>query len=190
MKKKTSTYDPFLVSVELVGSNRSQWDMANRPVSGKEFVYHVCDRNFPNYNQWQFVVRVPDKRSRDKNIQVQPMVVPKKRIWNKLEYRVITFIPTSIGNHMDKYYCKVNLSDVSGYKTKQRTVRGERKIMPSWHKRNYFMSCMRLKQTVATTKGFDHKVQVMIVNPDDHTRMIRIFFANKIWVLQERYVMT
>lgn len=163
--------------------------MANRPVSGKEFVYDVYDRNFPNYNKWQFIVRVPDKRSKDKNIQVQPLAAPKRRVWNNLEYRVITFIPTSIGNHLDKYYCKVFLSDVSGHKTKQGTVRGERKIMPSWLKQNYFLSCMRLKQTVAATRGFDHRAQVLIVKPEDHTRMIRIFFANKIWVLQEGYMM-
>lgn len=81
--------------------------MANRPVSGKEFVYHVCDRNFPDYNKWQFVVRVSDKRSKDKNIQVQPLAIPKRRVWNNFECRVITFIPTSIGNHSDNYYFKV-----------------------------------------------------------------------------------
>jgi hypothetical protein len=45
---------------------------------------------------------------------------------------------------------------------------------------------MRLKQKVRTTKGNDGEDLVILVRPDDHETMIRLFFATKVWVLKER----
>jgi hypothetical protein len=187
LMRRRATYDPFKVIGELIESRAAKWDMAKRPVRGKEYIYEIQDRNFHNYNKWEFVVRAPYKNSRDKNIQVQPLEVPRRPIWAGIDYRVITFIPTTIGNHLDKYYCKIFFSDVSGNRTKQGTRRGDRKYFPDWLQINYFKSRMRLKKTVAKTQGYDHMAQVMIVNPHDHMRMIRIFFANKVWILSDGY---
>jgi len=44
----------------------------------------------------------------------------------------------------------------------------------------------RLKQNVRPTRGTDGEVLVVLVSPDDHAAMIRLFFAMKVWVLKER----
>jgi hypothetical protein len=45
---------------------------------------------------------------------------------------------------------------------------------------------MRLKRKVRSTKGNDGEDLVVLVRPDDHETMIRLFFAMKVWVLKER----
>lgn len=186
-REQMKVYNPFMVTCDVRESRKARWDMANNPVSGREYIYAVKDHNFRHLNDWEFTIRVPYARCKDKNIQIQPRLVPDKVIWKGMEFRVITFIPTTTGNHPDKYYCKMFLSDVSGSKTKEGTRRGERDILPPWLQLHYYRSIMRLKKTVASTHGSDHYSQVMIVKPDDFLRMIRIFFANKIWVVQEGY---
>ena len=47
---------------------------------------------------------------------------------------------------------------------------------------------MRVKDTVTTTHGTDGRALVVVVSRDAHDEMIRIFFAMKIWVLQESFV--
>jgi hypothetical protein len=47
---------------------------------------------------------------------------------------------------------------------------------------------MRLKQTVTTTEGRDSKSQVVVFNRANHVKMIRLFFATKVWILNESFV--
>ena len=49
---------------------------------------------------------------------------------------------------------------------------------------------MRLKKTVATTRGHDDQAQVILVDCYDHKLMIRLFFALKVWVLQEKFLLS
>ena len=44
---------------------------------------------------------------------------------------------------------------------------------------------MRLKKNVRPTRGTDGESLVVLVAPDDHAMMIRLFFATKVWVLKE-----
>jgi hypothetical protein len=44
---------------------------------------------------------------------------------------------------------------------------------------------MRLKHNVRPTKGTDGESLVVLVQPNDHAAMIRLFFATKVWVLKE-----
>jgi hypothetical protein len=45
---------------------------------------------------------------------------------------------------------------------------------------------MRVKDKVRNTKGTDSQALVMLVHPDDHATMIRMFFATKVWIMTER----
>jgi hypothetical protein len=44
---------------------------------------------------------------------------------------------------------------------------------------------MRRKERVRSTRGTDGNALVVLVNPDDHAMMIRLYFAMKVWVLKE-----
>jgi hypothetical protein len=48
---------------------------------------------------------------------------------------------------------------------------------------------MRLKHTVTTTGGNDGYDQVVFLEATDHERMIRLYFAMRVWVLQEGFVL-
>jgi hypothetical protein len=103
--------------------------------------------------------------------------VVKHAIWRKS----IVFMPTSVGNHPDKYYAKV--FEVDRGSGKSILKRGERAIMFPWLKCSYFASWMRLKGTVSTSEAADLEHQVLLAKPADHTRMIRTFFALRVWEL-------
>ena len=45
---------------------------------------------------------------------------------------------------------------------------------------------MREKARVKSTKGTDGQALVVLVPPNDHAAMIRLFFATKVWILKER----
>jgi hypothetical protein len=46
---------------------------------------------------------------------------------------------------------------------------------------------MRSKEAVRHTRGTDSDSLVIIVDPDDHQRMVALFLAAKAWVLKERF---
>lgn len=178
-------YDLRKIQVDFEYSKPARWDMANRPVSGLEYVYRVVDKNYRDRNEWQFAVRVPYARSRDQNIQIQPVREPPRLIWEKLRFRVITFVPATNGIHAGKVYCKIFMHDPKGYRTKIGTRRGQRDAFPAWM--GPLRHRMRLKATVKDTMGTDGRSQVIVLKRDDHDRMIWIFFATKVWVQKEGY---
>ena len=68
-------------------------------------------------------------------------------------------------------------------------VRGdERGDLPPWFEP--LKGRMRIKQNVRTTRGTDGQALVVLVAPDDHAAMIRLFFATKVWVLKEKIALS
>jgi hypothetical protein len=59
----------------------------------------------------------------------------------------------------------------------------ERDLLPHWFKE--LGGRMRRKATVKLTKGTDSEALVVLVPAGDHTDMIRLFFATKVWILKE-----
>lgn len=178
-------YDFDRLDTENICIESGRWDMANYPVRGKEHYYNIRDRNYRPSREWQFVVRVPDGRCRDQSIQVQPWTVPGDAVWDGLERRVITFIPAENGPHYGSVYCKIFFQDTYGVKTKIGTHRGERNDFPCWMQPLRYR--MRLKKTVKDTRGTDAKSQVIVLKPEDHKRMVWVFFATKVWVAAEGF---
>lgn len=183
---KKAQYNPRLIDVSFEEERRSTWrGVGSRAaVKGTEYSYLVKDRNFDRLNEWKFVVKAPNSGD---DIVVQPSVAPNKKIWAGLDRRSIVLVKATKKLHRDKVYCKANLSDPTGEKNKIGTSRGERNLLPDWF--DYFRPYMRLKATVTTTAGTDSKAQVVLIDPDDHEKMIRLFFALKVWVLQEGFVL-
>jgi hypothetical protein len=174
-------YKPVDVDVCFETESRASWKMAGRTVRGTDYIYRVHDYNFDRLNAWSMVIRVPINRKED--IVVQPLSAPGKKVWAGIERRSIVFVMCTKIGYRGRMYCKVNLSDPSQRKTKVGFRRGERGVLPKWFA--YFHSRMKLKDTVTTTRGTDGYSQVVVMASNDHARMIRLFFALKIWVLEE-----
>jgi hypothetical protein len=176
-------YDPARVDVEHLGDNSGKWSWLRKAVRGVESVYQVRDRNLERNNRWVFVIQRP--RNATQPIIVRTREAPAKSVWANIWRRSIVFNRATKPGYRGKFYCKVTLADPTGERTKIFIRNVNRKLMPKWM--SYFRSSMRRKITVAGTKGKDHDHQVVLVSPDDHTEMIRLFFAIKVWVLNEGF---
>ena len=170
------------VMVEPGERRASTWTFGGEPMSGTEQIYTVRDGNFPSRNEWEFIVRIPS--SRDGRIEVRPRTTPNVKVWAELPDRSVTFSRATKGEARGKWYGKVALADPTGAKSRD-VVRGdERSELPGWF--DSLKGRMRVKQNVRPTKGNDGDDLVVLVSPDDHQAMIRLFFATKVWILKER----
>ncbi len=158
------------------------WTFTRQPVAGTEFSYGVVDGNFRSRNLWGFTVRVPD--GRDERIEVRPSLVPPLKAWTGLERRSLTFTRARRASYRGWHYCQVALADPSGERTKDVIRIGERATLPRWF--DDFSARLRRKATVRATRGHDGDELVVLVRPDEHERMIALFFASKAWILKER----
>ena len=174
-------YQLDLVKVEPRESRSATWTFAGDAVSGTEQSYLVTDGNFSERNTWDFLVRIP--KARDERLEIRPRTTPNLKVWAELPDRSLTFARATKGEARGKWYCQVALADPTGGRTKD-VVRGdERDRLPPWF--DAMRGRMRLKQNVRPTKGTDGDALVVLVRPDDHAAMIRLFFATKVWVLKE-----
>jgi hypothetical protein len=106
------------------------------------------------------------------------------KVWAELPDRSITFLRATKGEARGKWYCKVALADPTGAKSRDVIRANERGDLPPWF--DGLKGRMRMKESVRTTRGNDGQDLVVLVAAGDHTAMIRLFFATKVWVLKER----
>lgn len=172
-------FDTQKIRIAWADEFKEEWLMAKRRVIGTVDVYMVTDGNFRKQNEWVFHVKTPDRRCRDNNIIIQPDGSPGRSDVGWIEGKSITFIPVTSETQAGNVYCKINLADPTGWRTKVGTHRGERDDMPPWM--SPFRYRMRLKATVKETRGTDAKAQVVLLRRDDHERMIQLFFAMRVW---------
>lgn len=172
------------VTVEPAGSRESSWTFAGEAVRGTELAYLVVDGNFPSRNLWEFIVRVP--AARGARVEVRPRTAPAVKAWEELPDRSLTFSRATRGAARGKWYCQVALADATGEKSKSVVRTDERDQLPAWF--DALQGRMRRKEAVKPTKGTDGNSLVILVPPDDHAAMIRLFFATKVWILKERIV--
>jgi hypothetical protein len=151
------------------------------PISGTDHVYAVLDENFGGHYLWEFVVRVP--KARGERVEVRPRTTPNLKVWAELPDRSLTFTRATRDASRGKAYCQVALADPTGRKTRDVVRWDQRHKLPAWFEP--LKSRMKRKQTVRPTKGTDGAATVVLVAPDDHAMMIRLFFATKVWVLKE-----
>jgi hypothetical protein len=170
------------VTAEAGEQRAANWTFGGDPMSGTERTYAVRDANFPSRNEWEFVVRTPT--GRDARIEVRPRTTPNAKVWAELPDRSLNFQRATKGEARGKWYCKVALADPTGQRSRD-VVRGdERSELPSWF--DALKGRMRVKRSVRPTRGNDGEDLVVLVQPDDHQAMIRLFFATKVWILKEK----
>jgi hypothetical protein len=96
----------------------------------------------------------------------------------------LTFTRATKGDARGKWYCPVALADPTGVRSRA-VVRGDqRERLPKWF--DELRKRMRIKEKVRNTRGTDSQALVLLVDPDDHATMIRLFFATKVWIMKER----
>jgi hypothetical protein len=172
------------VNIELKSDRPARWRIREEPlVRGTEYVYGVTDGNYAQRNEWEFLVRVPKKKG--SSIEVRPSSVPAVKVWNGMERRAMMFERIRRGRNVGDCYCKVALADPAGERTRLIARVDEKKRLPYWMKP--LNSRMRSKEAVRHTRGTDGDSLVIIVDPDDHQRMVALFLAAKAWVLKERF---
>jgi len=182
MKKTRRKYSLLNVDVVHREERRSSWQWGGRAVKGIEHVYDVVDRNFDRLNRWTFSLRIPAKADQ---VIVQPQTIPGKKVFAGLDRRSIIFNPATTPRFANWHYCKANLSDPSKEKNRIGTTRSDRQNLPKWLQA--LSPRIHPKSTVASTEGSDGNSLVIRVKGDDHETMIRLFFALRVWVLQEGF---
>lgn len=190
---RRARYAPAKLQVDFVEDRRGVWQWfrkrgasghgSRKGVGGRELVYRVVDKNFDRLNSWTYLVQVPNDDLTP--VIVRPREAPGRKAWAGIDRKSIAFKRARRHPYRGKLYCKVTLADPRGEKTKFVARRDERGNLPEWM--DHFRSITRVKKTVTTTKGRDGDQLVLIVKPDDHRQMILIFFATKVWVLQEGF---
>ena len=184
------------VAVEAGEVRRGKWSFAKggrqAPVRGNEHQYLVTDGNFGGRNRWEFLVRVPDDA--DGRVEIRPRATPPLQTWKALTYRSLQFQRATKGDARGRRYCKVALAvppsgrptgDPRGTRTKDVIRWDQRRDLPKWFQG--LERRMRAKERVRTTRGTDASALVILVEPDDHPMMIRLYFAMKVWVLKEGF---
>src|SRR4051794_24180962 len=175
-------YQMDKVSAEPGDERASTWTFAGQKLSGVEQTYLVRDSNYSTRNEWEFVVRIP--RDPGERIEVRPRTTPNLRAWAELPDRSLTFSRATKGPARGKWYCQVALADPTGSKSRTIVRADQRDQLPRWF--DLLRRRMRVKEKVRNTRGTDGKALVLLVQPDDHTTMIRFFFATKVWIMTER----
>jgi len=172
------------VNIELKTDRPARWKIREEPVvRGTEFVYQVNDDNYAQRYEWEFLVRVPNKKG--SSVEVRPSFVPALKAWNGLDRRAMMFERIRRGRNVGDYYCKVALADPAGERTRLIARVDEKKKLPYWLKP--LGSRMRSKEAVRHTRGTDSASLVIVVDPEDHQQMVALFLAAKAWVLKEGF---
>jgi hypothetical protein len=187
------------VAVEAGEVRRGTWSFAKNgrraPVKGDEHEYQVTDGNLRGRNRWAFLVRVPDDP--EGRVEIRPSATPPTQTWKALTYRSVQFQRATKGDARGKRYCKVSLAvpppgrateDPRGTRTKDVVRWDERRELPRWFETLH--GRMRAKDRVRSTRGTDGNALVVLVSPDDHALMIRLYFAMKVWVLKEGFTLS
>ena len=184
------------VAVEAGEVRRGKWSFfrggRQAPVRGNEHLYAVTDGNLSGRNRWEFLVRVPDDSGG--RVEIRPRVTPPVQMWKALTYRSLQFQKATKGDARGKRYCKVSLAvppagrateDPRGTRTKDVIRSDQRRDLPRWFQE--LQRRMKAKERVRSTRGTDGNALVILVDPDDHAMMIRLYFAMKVWVLKEGF---
>lgn len=175
------SFDLAKLKIERVGEFRDEWRMAKEPVQGEVVVFNVVDGNLRDDNSWIFYVQIPDQDSGDDNLIVRPETAPSREDLVKVERRAVTFLFADVNPYIGKRYCKVNLADPTGEKTKVGVRYDERDDLPSWM--SPFRAQMKDKESVKETRGTDRQALVVFFKSDDYEGMVKLFMATRVWPL-------
>jgi len=182
----SESFDISKLEIQKVDEFEGEWKMAKLPIRGTVLVFRVIDKNLAKDNTWVFYAQVPEKDSDNDYVIVRPQTSPGREDLQQLERRAITFQPASVGK-TDQRYCKINLSDPTGEKTKIGVRYGELNQLPTWF--GAFGQKLQRKEAVKPTRGTDGGALAMLVDSRDYPTMIHVFFASRVWPLMAGFTL-
>jgi hypothetical protein len=181
---KTKSINTSLVKIKQVNSNRDgHWTFQKSRFTGTIYEYEVEDQNFQPAYKWGFEICVPNKFHLGVYILLKITRHPQKSYWAGTERQTINFAKATKSIYRGMVYAKLNIADVTGKKNKIGITKGNRYLLPAYIRK----FSLRVKKTVASTRGTDGNYQVAVMQPENHKSMIRLFFALKVWVMYDNF---
>ena len=149
----------------------------------------VIDRNGKKPTKWMFKIEEVSLGRRGMQIGVGPVHTPKGDLMLELlSRRSIQSKRHPASDDPERYYAEMWLSDVTGNKNRLLVREEDAKLMPPWIKKIYLNDndrwFLRSKMEPATRR---ESICITIWKSEAHRVLIELFFATRVWVLQEGF---
>ena len=154
-----------------------------------KYYVQVVDRNGMKPTKWMFKIEEVSLGERGMQIGVGPVHTPKgDMMLELLSRRSIQSKRHTVSEDPERYYAEMWLSDTTGNKNRLLVRAEDAKAMPAWIKKLYLNKKDRcfLRSTIAPETRRE-SICINISKNDAHRELIELFFATRIWVLQEGF---
>jgi hypothetical protein len=154
-----------------------------------KYYVQVVDRNGMKPTKWMFKIEEVSLGERGMQIGVGPVHTPKgDMMLELLSRRSIQSKRHTVSEDPERYYAEMWLSDTTGNKNRLLVRAEDAKAMPSWIKKLYLSKKDRwfLRSTMEPETRRE-SICINISKNDAHRELIELFFATRIWVLQEGF---
>jgi hypothetical protein len=149
----------------------------------------VTDRNGATPTKWMFKIEEVHLGERGIQIGVGPMHTPEDDMMLELLNRRSIQSKRCAGTtDNDRYYAEMWLSDSTGKKNRLLVRDADAETVPTWIKKLYLNDKNRwfLRSSMEPGTRRD-SICVYISKSNAHRELIELFFATRIWVLQEGF---
>jgi len=154
-----------------------------------KYYVQVIDRNGKKPTKWMFKIEEVSLGERGMQIGVGPVHTPKgDMMLELLSRRSIQSKRHTVSEDPERYYAEMWLSDTTGNKNRLLVRAEDAKAMPAWIKKLYLSKKDRwfLRSTMEPETRRE-SICINISKNDAHRELIELFFATRIWVLQEGF---
>jgi hypothetical protein len=157
--------------------------------SANKYYVEVIDRNGKKPTKWMFKIEEVSLGQRGMQIGVGPAHTPRGDLMLELlSRRSIQSKRYLTSDDPERYYAEMWLSDVTGNKNRLLVRDVDAKLMPSWIKKIYLNDkdrwFLRSKMEPDTRR---ESICITIWKSEAHRALIELFFATRVWVLQEGF---
>ncbi len=171
--------DGIVVSLGRVDRD-AYWEFRGKVSHGTVFHYFALDANDEKPPRWWFLLHVPKELRKGAYLLLQALDYPRAKEWTPVGRTVINFAKATMPDYRGNVYAKIRLADPVTPRKYENVARAHKNFLP-----DYLGSFkLRPKSAVATTRGGDAESLVAVIPREDHTTMIRLFFATKAWPLR------
>ena len=157
--------------------------------SANKYYVEVIDRNGKKPTKWMFKIEEVSLGQRGMQIGVGPVHTPRGDLMLELLSRRSIQSKRYVGTEdNERYYAEMWLSDVTGNKNRLLVRDKDLKTMPPWVKKLYLSDKDRwFRRSTMEPDTKRESICVFISKNEAHRQLIELFFATRIWVLQEGF---
>ena len=152
------------------------------------YYVEVLDQNSKKPTKWMFKIEEVSIGKAGMKIGVSPIHTPKGNILLQLlSRRSIQSKRRTDKSNPNSYFAELWLHDISGQKNRLLVRDGDQKKLPPWIKQNY----LKDKTKCFLRKAMDKKTKrtsvcVNINKQNAHRELIELFFASRVWILENQ----